>query len=497
MIGSISGGAISKLRRANMQEYFSAEEIPAYHDKLLVVKMNQSAQSRIASFAISGTGEVTGASPGLSALAMYERGGMIKRVTPVSPRTSKRSTRGPRRAMASFAASFTEETGATPDFSYGVNVIEMERDSHVSELQSVLAADPNVEFVSRVPIRYLQAARKKSASGRMTIQRNAPSLSQMWNLQKIKWQEARSLKGFKDADLIKVAILDTGIDKDHPDLKGLVSSYVSAHPDQNRPSGDKDIIGHGTHVAGTIAAKINNDIGINGICKCDLKIWKIFDDVADFYSWSYGFAYFVEPIMYYRALSDCIEQKVDVINLSIGGGGAPDHFERTLFETLISQGTTVVAAMGNERESGSPTSYPAAIPNVIAVGATKIDDKVASFSNRGNHISLCAPGAGIWSTLPTTPGQSGFKADKGPDGKPREGKPNKRETDYDAWDGTSMATPHVTAASALLLANRGKLSPAEVRTKLMSSAFRVKSMKGKSFHPDYGAGRLDLLKLLS
>lgn len=481
-----------------MNEYFSAEEIPAYHDKLLVVKMGRSAQSRIASFAVSGTGEAPGASPGLSALAMFERGGMIKRVTPVSAKASKRQSRGPRRAMASFAASFADEVAAADDFSFGVNVIEMEQDSRLSELQSVLATDPNVEFVSRVPVRYLMMPAKKAAPRRrMTIQRNAPSLSQMWNLQKIRWQEARNLAGFKEADAIKVAILDSGIDREHPDLKGLVGSYVFAHPDQNRPSGEKDIIGHGTHVAGTIAAKINNAIGINGICKCDLRIWKIFDDVADFYSWSYGFAYFVEPVMYYRALGDCIEQKVDVINLSIGGGGAPDHFESTLFETLISQGTTVVAAMGNERELGSPISYPAAIPNVIAVGATKINDTVANFSNRGNHISLSAPGVGIWSTLPTNPGQSGFKAERGPDGKPREGKPYKRETDYDAWDGTSMATPHVTAASAVLMANRGKMAPADVRARLMATAVKVKKMGGKSFHPDYGAGRLDLLNLLS
>jgi len=153
--------------------------------------------------------------------------------------------------------------------------------------------------------------------------------------------------------------------------------------------------------------------------------------------------------------------------------------------------------MGNERQFGSPTSYPAAIPGVIAVGATSLDDKVANFSNRGNHISLVAPGVSIWSTLPTYPGRFGFAAVPGPNGKPVQGMEQRRETDYDSWNGTSMATPHVTAATALLLANKEKMNPAAVRQKLMASADKTAGMNGNNFHPDYGAGRLNLLNLLT
>lgn len=475
-----------------MKNTFSAEDIPAYHDRLLVVKMRPASQSEFESFSIAGARGALD-TPGLSALSFFERGGMIRRVTPVSTAAAARKTRGPRRALSSFAASFTEDEAP----SAGVNLIEMETTKSVDELRDALANDPHVDFVARVPVRCLFVAKKAAKRGRARAQANAPSLSKLWNLQKINWAQARALPGFKDAASIKVAVLDTGIDKDHPDLKGQFSGYSFAHPDQNRPSGEKDIVGHGTHVAGTIAAKINNNLGINGICQCDLKIWKIFDDVPDFLSFSRGFAYFVDPIMYWRALMGCAEQKIDVVNLSIGGAGAPDHFEQSLFDQLLANDTTVVAAMGNEREFGSPVSYPAAIPGVIAVGAVKVDDKVAGFSNRGNHISLCAPGVGVWSTLPTTPGQFGFRAERGPDGSIREGKPLRRETDYDAWDGTSMATPHVAAAAALLMANRGKMSPSAARAQLMKTAVRVKKMDGKSFHPDYGAGRLDLLRLLT
>ena len=140
--------------------------------------------------------------------------------------------------------------------------------------------------------------------------------------------------------------------------------------------------------------------------------------------------------------------------------------------------------------------YPAAIPGLIAVGATSLNDTVASFSNCGNHISLCAPGVAIWSTLPTYPGQFGF-TNQGTITHPIMGDRLPRETDYDAWRGTSMASPHVAATVALLLANKGNMNAASVRTKLMEMADKVAGMNGKNWNSDYGAGRLNLLRLLS
>ncbi len=201
--------------------------------------------------------------------------------------------------------------------------------------------------------------------------------------------------------------------------------------------------------------------------------------------------------MYRRALADCLDEGINVINLSIGGPGEPSPDEGILFEQLLAAGTTIVAAMGNEREAGSPISYPAAIPGVIAVGATTILDRVTQFSNCGEHIALCAPGQTIWSTLPTYSGQTGFRATKDAAGNPRTGAPDSRETDYAAWNGTSMASPHVAAAAALLLAKDSALSSSDVRRQLRASADRVPDMGTKQEHPDYGTGRLNLLKLLA
>jgi subtilisin family serine protease len=318
----------------------------------------------------------------------------------------------------------------------------------------------------------------------------------MWNLSRIQWKEARSRNGFKEAEDIKVAVLDTGIQADHPDLEDRVAKYVFQHPAIPSASSDKDIIGHGTHVAGTIGAVTGNSLGINGICHCQIYAWKIFDDKPDYDRFDDEFVYYVDTVMYHRALADCLTEGVDIINLSIGGQGRPDLNEQRLFSRLLSQGVTIVAAMGNEGLIGSPVSYPAAIPGVIAVGATKADDRRANFSNYGNHISICAPGVSIWSTLPTYPGQSGFEAVLNNGGRRIPGRAKERETDYDAWNGTSMASPHVAAASALLIANKGRMSPADVKTRLEQTADKVVHMNGSNFTTEYGNGRLNLFNLL-
>jgi subtilisin family serine protease len=483
-----------------MRQLFSSAQLPAYHSGMLIVRM----RSTMGPAAVAAPPRVAASvlgTRGMSALSTFDRGGLIRRVVSLARRPAgATAVTGARRAMSALAASAEPSPGGT--LSAGVNLLELERDTDAAELQVALAGDPNVEFVSRVPVRYLLApprprTRAPRRAAGATIAAAPPPPATMWNLAKIRWAEARATAGYQEPTTVRVAVLDTGIDREHPDLVGRVTSYTHQHPDIPDASGERDIIGHGTHVAGTIGAVIGNEVGINGICECELHIWKIFDDVADFDDSSRSFVYFVDPVMYLRALADCVEQRVDVVNLSIGGGGQPDHQEQLLFDTLIANGTTVVAAMGNERQFGSPTSFPAAIPGVIAVGATKLNDSVASFSNRGNHIALSAPGVAIWSTLPTQPGQFGFEATIGPDGRPREGKADRRETDYDAWDGTSMATPHVSAASAVLLANRGRMNSAAVRARLQATADRVPGMGNAQFHPDYGAGRLNLLRLVS
>jgi subtilisin family serine protease len=467
-----------------------ATKRPDYHPGMLIVKLRPSARPALAAAMTRRVSSVD--APGMATLAVVERAGRIKRVVPMSAPARERETR--RTAMGVFAHFQPAVEDERPtDHNADVHLVEFEHPTDVPDVQVALGGDPHVEFVSQVPVRYLALPARTRKAAATTV--NPPA--SLWNLAKIRWAEARSRQGFKDATNLHVAVLDTGIDVHHPDLVGRPTNYVFEQPDLPAASSDRDLVGHGTHVSGTISAVINNQLGINGICDCDLSMWKIFTDEAEYVPQLGYFTYFVDPVMYQRALSDCIKRgDVSVVNLSIGGPGKPDPQEQYLFKTLMAKGTTVVAAMGNEREDGSPTSYPAAIPGVIAVGATSLDDSITDFSNRGNHISLSAPGKAIWSTLPTYPGQDGFRAVIDPNGDAVQGKPLRRKTGYDAWDGTSMATPHVTAAAALLIAKRGKTKPADVRAALMASADKVPGMGGKPFDSDFGAGRLNLRTLL-
>jgi hypothetical protein len=473
--------------------HLSEEALPAYHEGMLVLKLRPQTDNFM-TFLSEGF-EAAGAfsaSPGLSVLSLFEEAGKVKRVVPLARRARATAFAEPHRMME--ALSTTLFPASADDPNAGVSVVELENDSDADALQTFLKRDPNVEFVSRVPVRYLLASR--SPVGDMEPMAVPPPNLVMWNLHKIRWEEARLLPDFREATNINVAVFDTGVDRDHPDLAGRVQNYFFDHPEFPDLSSDQDIVGHGTHVCGTVGALINNAFGVNGICECRLHVWKIFNDKPE-YIWARNmFAYVVDPVMYRAALGECVDMDIDVVNLSIGGAGEPDDSEKRLFRLLIEKGTAVVAAMGNSRQAGSPTFYPAALPNVIAVGATSVDDTVASFSNSGQHITLSAPGVAIWSTMPRYQGQAGFFAVSGPGGLPVPGKPIPRETNYFANQGTSMAAPHVAAAVALLLAKYGKMSVSGVREALVKSVDRVPGMDGNTFHRDFGAGRLNLLRLL-
>ena len=473
--------------------------VEGYHRGLLAIGVRPAARrfSGVRAFSALESASGTPAGPGLSALHQLERAGLIRHVIPLGlPESDEvppamavlgmlgRLSRGVSVGVGEQAVVELEDPNA------GVSLLELEEDADVPRLLGMLAQDPDIEYAARVPVRYLSQT---------TIAAVPPAGLMMWNLQKIKWALARQAPNFVEAEEVRVAVLDTGIDPDHPDLRGRVQQYryQYQHPIVPVALLAEDIIGHGTHVAGTIAALSNNPIGIDGICAARILAYKIFNDTDDLTSPERGYEYFVNPVAYRRALADCVRQRVEVVNLSIGGPKPPDPSEQKLFSDLLAQDTVVVAAMGNDRQFGSPISYPAAIPGVIAVGATRPDDRIADFSNGGNHISLCAPGVGIWSTLPTYPGNLGHRAILDATGHYTRGPMKVREKDYDSWPGTSMATPHVTGAVALLLAKKGPLSPADVKSRLMASVDQVAGMNGQAFHPDYGAGRLNLQRLLA
>ena len=215
---------------------------------------------------------------------------------------------------------------------------------------------------------------------------------------------------------IKVAILDTGCDTGHPDLQNRIiggrNFTDDDHGDENNFS---DYNGHGTHVAGTIAAE-ENSAGVVGVApQAELLIVKVLDG-----SGAGSYTSIINGLMY------AIEQNVDIISMSLGGPIDNPLLHMTI-KQAVNQGILVVCAAGNEGDGNEKTdefAYPGSYNEVISVGSIDLNRHSSRFSNSNNQVDLVAPGEQILSTY----------LDGG----------------YATLSGTSMATPHVSGALALI-----------------------------------------------
>ncbi|WP_025685580.1 S8 family peptidase [Paenibacillus maysiensis] len=215
---------------------------------------------------------------------------------------------------------------------------------------------------------------------------------------------------------VKVAVLDTGCDADHPDLKErIIGGRNFTDDDDSDPNIFTDYNGHGTHVAGTIAAAENED-GVVGVApEADLLIIKVLNKQG-----SGQYDWIIQGIHY------AIEQKADIISMSLGGPEDVPELHEAVQKAVANQ-ILVVCAAGNEGDGDDRTDeqgYPGCYNEVISVGAVNFDRHASDFSNSNNEVDLVAPGEDILSTVPG--GQ------------------------YATFSGTSMATPHVAGALALI-----------------------------------------------
>ena len=341
----------------------------------------------------------------------------------------------------------------------GYHLCQLDPAQMTPALMKKLQSDPAIAMVERVPARFI------STTGARRAPAADPKIMIQWGLKAIGWFDAPR----PDARAVTVAIIDSGIDATHPDLASVLADY------HHKPFSAKDVLGHGSHVAGTIAAAINNGIGITGVAGCRIESWKVFPDKpekdGEFYSGTEA---------YLKAMREVIAgaaRGIKVLNLSLTGDQL-SRVESMLLQRLDQAGITVVASIGNEFAEGNPTYYPAAAPSVVAVGAVDEMKHRAVFSQTGKHIALVAPGVAVLSTLP-------FQRSVA-----------REETRYASWEGTSMAAPHVAAAAALYYAKHASARPAEVKKALMESAQRVPKMGAKAFTQQYGRGLLNLPALL-
>ena len=461
--------------------------LPTHHPDMLVLRVRKSA-ARIARLLARDPEQARAQAPGLYALHRLEQTGKLHHAHPLGSRARRDAARARRFGdlKAGLLAAAREHDPRLPNSAH--LLVHLHEARQRAALHRALRRDPHVAAVAKVPARYLHAA--NPTDGLLPPER-------MWNHARIQLAEARRLKQFRSARGIRVAVLDSGVQTHHPSLRGRVHEYVHRWaPSHQLKTSAKDIVGHGTHITGIINAGHDRTLGIEGIAPCRLTVMKVFDDRLDATGIAGTKVFLVNPLFYRWSLEECFARRYHAVNLSLGGPAPPDPHEAALLRGLLQRRTVIVAAMGNALKQRSQPAYPAAFPGVIAVGAVGPDDVVAPFSRRGPHIALCAPGVAIWSTLPTFPGEFGFTEGDVPGERRSKRRPLARNTRYDAWPGTSGACPHVTAAVALLLASRGHLTPAQVKTRLQRSADRVPGMHGKRFDPSYGAGRLNLRKLL-
>lgn len=259
---------------------------------------------------------------------------------------------------------------------------------------------------------------------------------------------------------VKVAVCDTGINYNHPDLAGI---YAGGYDFVNNDANPIDDQGHGSHVSGTIAA-VNDGVGIIGVAPdVNLYALKVLSSTG-----SGSFSYCIS------ALDWCIANGITVANFSLGSSTDPGSTVKAAFDNAAAKGVICVCSAGNSGSGADTVGFPAKYPSCIAVASTTSSDAWSSFSSTGPGVDIAAPGSSIYSTLYTG--------------------------GYGTMSGTSMAAPHATGAVALLLSagvsdtNGNGVVGDEVRNLLQSTAVDLGTA---GFDNYFGYGRIDVAAALA
>lgn len=364
----------------------------------------------------------------------------------------------------------------------GVEVWQLSNPRALADVASSLRTSPSVRFEERNRSRSTaQFSHPWPPAEQGTLDwtgEGAFSNDPRWHLKAARFDEAWK---FADGGGITVAVLDSGVDPAHPALRDRLLPTIDelaarGIPDtwNGRSYQGRDGNGHGTHVCGLIGAAADRASGTQGAAP-GVKMLPVKVATAEGET---------DDVTIAKGIVDAVDQGAQVINLSIGGP-EPSLVLLEAINYAFSRNVSMVVAAGNEQRG---VDFPAAFDGTIAVGATLATGHVASYSNGGEPLVLVAPGGAmqgfdagpqLLSTLPTYPSVA-----------------TARQRDagrYGYMAGTSMATPLVSAAVALLLSREPTLNPAQVRTRLAATAADIGPT---GFDPRAGHGALDVARAL-
>jgi subtilisin family serine protease len=373
------------------------------------------------------------------------------------------------------------------NFMQGINTVVLSTNGqNVPELIKKLSSEPTFSFVETDNM----ASNKPNSESDIidsifsifsTTQVNDKYFKDQYGIVNSNIDKAWALSTGKN---VKIAVIDSGVDVKHDDLKNNVlpgyDAFSKVEGEKAANASKLNYISatykHGSHVAGIIAAQYNNTKGIAGVAP-DAKILpvKIFPDFLDYFKAAKknddG-----SDVTVVSAIADgivwSVKHNADVINLSLGLWEQSNTIERAV-KYALENNVSVVVAAGNERATTNRKNYLAAINGVIAVGATDKSNQIAFFSNSGDYVSVAAPGFDI---ISTTPSFLNLK-------------------NYRKMSGTSMAAPHVAGIAAMLKDKfKDKATPQWIKERIEKTSTDL-GVQGRD--DLYGFGLVDAYKALN
>lgn len=336
------------------------------------------------------------------------------------------------------------------------------KDADISSLNGVISIEEDKylkwidDIAVALPLSSVETVLKQIKAGEYEVTENLPTPAAQeitdeekeipWGVKRV---NASAAWPITMGEGVKVAVIDTGVDYTHPDIQGNYADGYNAITLSTSPADAMDDNGHGTHVAGTIAAVWDNK-GVAGVAP-GTRLYGV--KVLD-YDGSGTLSWIITGIEW------AVDNQMSIINMSLGGPYPAASLEHAV-TAAYKKGVTIICAAGNTSEE---VNYPAKYPESIAVSASDSSDQIAAFSSRGPEIAFIAPGVDVYST---TPGAS-----------------------YSAKSGTSMASPHVAGLAALAI-SLGADTPVKVKEALVKAAVKL------DLQPEeQGSGLIDAGKLV-